>query len=290
MRVVVITGSNSGLGLSAATSFARQGDRVYATMRDPDKAAALSSETAGLDVRIRALDVTRPDTFDDFLASVIEESGRVDVLVNNAGILRAGSLEDVTEAQLRLVIDTNLTGPLLLSRAALPHMRKQRSGYIIMISSLSGIAGLPGDVPYTASKFGLEGATEALRHEVDRWGIRVALVEPGMYATGIFDAALAGGDVLPADYPLNSPYRALIESRIRGVLERAPEAFDPAAVGELLARIAASDGRRLRWPADAVAEKVLATLFAQDDDARDQFLRDVSGTDWWSSGDTACPD
>lgn len=290
MSVVIITGSNSGLGLSAALAFARNGDTVYATMRDTGKATQLLDAAGDADVHVKALDVTRPETFAALVDSVVAEAGRIDVLVNNAGLLRAGSLEDVTEEQLRLVVETNLLGPLLLSRAVLPQMRAQNSGCIIMMSSLSGIAGLPGDVPYTASKFGLEGATEALRHEVDRWGIRVALVEPGMYATQIFDSALAGGDVLPADYPADSPYRVFVESRLKGVLDRAPEAFDPGPVGELLVEIAASDGSRLRWPADAVAEKVLATMFAHDDAQRDAFLREVGGSEWWSKGEEKCPD
>jgi NAD(P)-dependent dehydrogenase (short-subunit alcohol dehydrogenase family) len=273
------------MGLAAATAFARNGDTVYATMRDTGKAAALLDAAGDADVRVKSLDVTKPETFAAFVDEVVAEAGRIDVLVNNAGVLRAGSLEDVTEEQLRLVVETNLMGPLLLSRAVLPQMRAQQGGCIIMMSSLSGIAGLPADVPYTASKFGLEGATEALRHEVDRWGIRVALVEPGMYATQIFDTALAGGDVLPADYPADSPYRMLIETRIRGVLERAPEAFDPGPVGDLLVEIAAADGNQLRWPADVVAKKVLATMFAHDDAERDAFLREVGDSDWWSKGE-----
>ena len=290
MSVVVITGSNSGLGMAAALAFARNGDTVYATMRDTGKARALVEAAGDTDVRVRALDVTRPAGFAAAVDEILAEAGRIDVLVNNAGVLRAGALEDVTEAQLRLVIETNLVAPLLLSRAVLPQMRGQKSGCIIMMSSLSGIAGLPGDVAYTASKFGLEGATEALRHEVDRWGIRVALVEPGMYATRIFDTALGGGDVLPADYPQDSPYRPFVEARLRGVIERAPDAFDPAPVGDLLVGIAAADGSRLRWPADAVAEKVLATMLAQDDAERDAFLREVGESDWWSNGDASCPD
>lgn len=290
MSVVVITGSNSGLGLAAARAFARNGDTVYATMRDTTKAQGLLDAADDFDVRVKELDVTKPETFSAFVESVVAEAGRIDVLVNNAGVLRAGSLEDVTEDQLRLVVETNLLGPLLLSRAVLPQMRVQKSGCIIMMSSLSGIAGLPGDVPYTASKFGLEGATEALRHEVDRWGIRVALVEPGMYATQIFDSALAGGEVLPSDYPADSPYKPFVEARLRGVLERAPEAFDPGTVGDLLVEIAASDGSKLRWAADAVAEKVLATMFAHDDAERGAFLRQVGGSDWWSKGEDTCPD
>jgi len=187
----------------------------------------------------------------------------------------------------RDVMETNFFGPFLLARAALPQMRRQNGGYLITISSLSGIAGLPGDVAYTASKFAVEGAAEALRHEVDRWNIKVALVQAGLYATRIFAPSLPDGSILPEGYPADSPYRPLIEHRLRELRARLPQAFDPALIGELLVEIARSDGRQLRWPADAVARKVLATMFAQDDATRDRFLRDVSGTEWWSAGAAA---
>lgn len=286
MAVVLITGSNSGFGLEGALAFARNGDTVFASMRDVSKAGRLQqlADAEQLSVNIRTLDVNRPETFDVLIEDVVGEAGRIDVLVNNAGIVRPGALEDITETDLRLVMETNLIGPLLLTQAVLPQMRSQGSGCIIMVSSLSGIAGLPGDLPYSASKFGLEGATEALRHEIDRWGIRVALVEAGMYATGIFDASFAGESALPDDYPDDSPYRALVESRLTEVRDRMPEAFDPRSVGELFVTISNADGTRLRWPADEVATKVLSSMFAHDDSGRDEFLRMVAGTDWWSEG------
>jgi len=286
MPVVLISGCSSGLGEAAALAFARAGDTVYASMRDVAKGVTLRKVAADarLDIRIVALDVTDPATFPGLIESIVAESGRLDVLVNNAGVLRAGAFEDLGEAGLREVMETNCFGTLLLTQAVLPQMRRQRSGCIIMMSSLSGIAGLPGDVAYTASKFAVEGTAEALRHEVDRWGIRVALVEPGLYATKIFEPNLPEGTALPRGYPLHSPYRSFVEHRQRELRARLPHAFDPANVGELLVTIARSDGRQLRWPADATARKVLATMFAQDDAARDAFLRGVSGTDWWSEG------
>lgn len=286
MAVVVITGSNSGFGFEGALAFARNGDTVYATMRDVAKGGRLqqAADQEQLSLKIAALDVSQPQSFDAFIGKVVKESGRIDVLVNNAGIVRPGALEDISEAALRLVMETNLMGPLLLTRAVLPHMRAQGGGFIIMMSSLSGLAGLPGDLPYAASKFALEGATEALRHEVDRWGIKLALVEAGMYATAIFDSSMVGEALLPADYPVDSPYRPLIESRLREVRNRLPQAFHPRIVGDLFVTIAGSDGRQFRWPADAVATKVLGTMLGQDDASRDQFLRMVSGTDWWSEG------
>jgi len=286
MSVVLITGSSNGFGLEGALAFARNGDTVYASMRDPSRASRLLEAAAAekLSVKVIALDVGKSASFDGVIRGIVNESGRIDVLVNNAGITRPGALEDLTEQQLREVVETNLIGPLLLARAVLPHMRAQRSGCIIMMSSLSGIAGLPGELPYTASKFGLEGATESLRHEVDRWGIRVALVEGGMYATGIFDSSLKDQQSLPPDYPADSPYRALVESRLQGVRESLSRAFHPRIIGELYVKIAASDGSRLRWPADEVAERVLGTMLAQDDAGRDAFLRKVANSDWWSEG------
>jgi len=286
MSVVVITGSSAGFGLEAALAFARNDDTVIATMRDTGKAGDLLARAAveELDVQVKRLDVTRTDTFELFVDTVMQEHDRLDVLVNNAGIHRGGALEDLSEEAIRLVMETNCIGPLLLTRAVLPCMRNQNSGLIIMMSSLSGIAGLPGDLPYAASKFALEGATEALRHEVDRWGIRVALVEAGLYKTGIMTHNLPKRSSLPSDYPTDSPYRPLIEWQLNKLRDRIPDAFDPAVVAERFVTIANSDESRLRWPADPIAEKVLATMLAQKDMERDEFLRNVAGSDWWSQG------
>jgi len=286
MAVVVITGANSGFGLEGALAFARNGDKVVATVRASSSTDTLQQRLAdeGLNCDIEHLDITRSDTFAGFGKAVAGRHGAIDVLVNNAGIHRAGALEDVGEQAFRDVIETNCTGPLLLTRALLPIMRAQRRGVIIMMSSLSGIAGLPGDLPYTASKFAIEGATEALRHEVDRWGIRVALVEAGLYRTGIMARNYSDVSALPDDYPPDSVYRPLIEWQLGKLRERMPEALDPADVGRLFVEIARSTETRLRWPADDVAKRVLSTLFAQTDEARDRFLRDVAGSNWWSAG------
>ena len=288
MSVVVVTGSNGGFGLQGALAFARNGDTVVATVRDESKADVLldRADAENLSIVVKILDVNRPETFAPFASEVAAEIGSIDVLVNNAGILRVGTVEDTSEESLRLVMETNFFGAVLLTRAVLPQMRERGRGCIVMVSSLSGLAGLPGDFAYTASKFALEGATEAMRHEVDRWGIRVALVEAGMYATGILGPA-GSESGLPGYYPTASPYRELIQTKLHAVRARLSEALDPAAVGELFVRIAESDGSRLRWTADPVAEKVLDVMFGQDDSERDRFLRDVSGTNWWSMGEAA---
>ena len=286
MAVILITGCSSGLGLASALAFARNGDQVYATMRDTNKAGPLEQivEQETLEIHIKALDVSRPATFKGVVEEIIGEARHIDVLVNNAGILRAGAFEDLTEQTIREVMETNFFAPMLLTREILPYMRAQNSGYIIMISSLSGVAGLAGDVSYTGSKFALEGATEALRHEVDRWGIKVALVQAALYETNIFSPSLPTGSILPGDYPTDSPYRTLVETKLEDLRNRLPDALDPGIIGDLLVTIAASGGSQLRWPADDLSKSVIDALFAQTDEDRDSFLRGAAGTDWWSEG------
>lgn len=286
---VVVTGASSGIGLEAALAFSRDGRSVIATMRDIEKATVLQSRAAAedLDINVKQLDVARSDTFVSLIDDIVDTHGPIDVLINNAGIHRGGALEDLTIEAFRSVMETNCIGPLLLTRAVLPYMRRQKNGLVIMMGSLSGIAGLPGDVAYAASKFALEGATEALRHEVDRWGIRVALVEAGLHKTSIMTNNFFESSPLPADYPSDSPYRPLIEWQLGRAQERILEARDPALIAALFVTIANSDEARLRWPADPQAENVLATMLAQSDADRDEFLRTVAGTDWWSRGNPA---
>jgi NAD(P)-dependent dehydrogenase (short-subunit alcohol dehydrogenase family) len=286
MAVVLISGCSSGFGYASAVAFARAGDTVYATVRARAKGTALEQLAAaeGLDIRLVVLDLRETSSFGTVVEAIVQQAGRIDVLVNNAGIFRAGAFEDLDEAALREVIETNLFAALLLTRSVLPYMRRQQGGYLIMISSLSGVAGLPGDVAYTASKFAIEGATEALRHEVDRWHIKVALVEAGLYATSIFAQTMAEGASVPPGYPRQSPYRPLVEFRLQELRARLPNAFDPQTLAAKLVEISRSDGSQLRWPVDPVAVKVLATLFGQNDATRDRFLREVSGTEWWSQG------
>lgn len=278
MRVVLITGCSSGIGLETALAFAGAGDRVIATVRDPARAGALSATAAarGVEIEIAALDVTRSESFDGFVAGLIERHGRIDVLVNNAGVLPVGAFEDIAEAELRMVMETNFFGAALLTKAVLPHMRAQAGGHVIMISSLSGLAGRAGDAAYAASKFALEGLSEALRQEVARWGIRVALVEPAGFATGLFDRGASVPD---------SPYAPLIAAQ-QADLRRslADKGFDPADLARLIVAIAGTDSPQLRWPADPVATRALSALLAGDDAGRRRFLDEVAGVDWWVAG------
>ena len=280
-RVVLITGCSSGVGLETALAFARAGDIVCAGLRDLSGADRLqaAAEKENLSLTLFELDVCRPDLFAPTVERIIKECGGLDVLVNNAGVLPVGAFEDVKEAALRATMEVNFFGPALLTQVVLPHMRARGGGYIINISSLSGMASKGGDAVYAASKFALEGLCEGYRNEIARWNIKTALVEPGQYATNIFRQAKR-----LADDDAHSPYRQFNEWLRAPMRGDASQGADPRTLAELIVEISRSDGSRLRWPADEVAKRVMKAVFAQSDEERGAFLRGVGDMDWWIEG------
>jgi NAD(P)-dependent dehydrogenase (short-subunit alcohol dehydrogenase family) len=221
MSVVVITGCSSGFGYHSALAFARRGDRVYATMRNPakgDLAEVLRNE--GLDAEVISLDVDDDQNVRDGIGGVLAREGRVDVLVNNAGVGgTGGAIEELSDEQWLTVISTNLLGPIRCARAVLPSMREQRAGTIVNVSSVAGRSyGTPYTSVYSATKHALCSVSDSLRGETLDFGLRVACVEPGFFATSVVDNA-----TMPD--PSGSPYEALaraMEAYYRTSMSAAP--------------------------------------------------------------------
>ena len=189
MGVVLITGCSSGIGLETALAFARRGDTVYASMRNPGKADRLQqrAKSEGLAVEVVTLDVNDAKSVTTAIAEIEKQHGVIDVLVNNAGVGFSGPVETLDIAKARAVIDTNFWGAVLTTRAVLPKMRERESGVIINVTSVAGrVRGTPYQAFYSASKHGLNAFSEALQMEVAPVGIRVACIEPGFFATEIF--------------------------------------------------------------------------------------------------------
>jgi NAD(P)-dependent dehydrogenase (short-subunit alcohol dehydrogenase family) len=177
-----ITGTSRGFGREWAQAALKRGDKVAATARDLDALAGLA-DTYGDSLLALELDVTDRAADFDAVARAHEHFGRLDVVVNNAGYGLFGAIEEVTEEQARAQIETNLFGALWVTQAALPYLREQHGGHIIQVSSIGGIAAFAGVGLYHASKWGLEGFSEALALEVAEFGIHVTLVEPGGFDT-----------------------------------------------------------------------------------------------------------
>lgn len=192
-----ITGASSGLGDAFARHALAQGHNVVATARDPGRLEALV-RSAPERVAAVKLDVTEPGDGDAAVAAAITRFGRIDVLINNAGYGIVGAVEETPEAELRAQMETNFFGAVAVTRAALPQLRAQGSGAIVNISSLGGQLSVPGFGAYSASKFALEGLSEALRGELAPLGIKVMIVEPGEFRTAFAGAALKHMPVIDA--------------------------------------------------------------------------------------------
>jgi NAD(P)-dependent dehydrogenase (short-subunit alcohol dehydrogenase family) len=273
-RVALVSGCSSGIGRLTARRLARAGWVVYTGLRRPnDPSESADPHPPGL--RPLPLDVTNPAQLRSAIDQVSSQSGRLDALVNNAGVDSLGALEDQPEEALRSVMEVNFFGAMALTRLALPLMRRGRRGIVVMVSSLSGLIGLPGSSAYCASKFALEGATEALRNEVGRFGIGVALIEPGAFAT-----AMSAKRRLPPHYPPSSPYWPMLEHLARAA---SPEA-DASPVAELILEVIESGAPQLRYPAGAQARAVVAHMGSLDDSARERYARGVADLDWWHHG------
>jgi len=181
-RIILITGASSGIGKSCYEYLAAQGYTVFGTSRSVN--SGFHSDDA-MGPRIIRMDVSSDESVLEAVDLLVRETGRIDVVVNNAGISVVGSMEDTAMEEARSVLETNFWGAVRVSKAVLPVMRKQGGGYIINIGSMGGVIGLPFQAFYSASKFALAGMSEALRMEVRPYGVHVILVEPGDFRTGI---------------------------------------------------------------------------------------------------------
>jgi NAD(P)-dependent dehydrogenase (short-subunit alcohol dehydrogenase family) len=231
----MITGASSGLGRVLAEAVLATGDRVVATARDTE-------HVSGLGFPLR-LDVTDPASVRAAVDAAIAEFGRIDVLVNNAGHGLLGALEELSDAQTRAIMETNVFGVLAVTRAVLPHMRSRRSGHVVQMSSVGGVVGNPGHALYATSKFALEGMSEALAGEVAPLGIRVTIVEPGPFRTDFAGRSMTFAEPIP-DYA-ETPAGAL-RARFRDQDGNQPN--DPVKAAEAIIKAVADPASPLRLP------------------------------------------
>jgi NAD(P)-dependent dehydrogenase (short-subunit alcohol dehydrogenase family) len=212
-QVVLITGSSTGFGRLFAETMARKGHTVFATMRDPGGRNAKNAseiralaEKESLPIHVLEMDVTNDTSVERAVDAAVAKAGRIDVAINNAGYYLSGLEEAVTTEQAQRLMDTNFLGPVRVNRAVLPHMRRQRGGVLIHVSSGAGRVVLPSAGFYCASKFALEALAEAYSYELAAQGIESVILEPGQYETPVF-----GNTVTAADEARTNTYGAVKE-------------------------------------------------------------------------------
>jgi NAD(P)-dependent dehydrogenase (short-subunit alcohol dehydrogenase family) len=261
MAIAVVTGTSTGIGLATAATLARAGHTVYATMRNTETGGEelrAMAERERLPLRIAALDVDSDESVRNAFAKILAEAGRIDVLVNNAGISVLNAVEETPMAAFRAVMETNYFGALRCIQAVVPGMRERRSGCVINVTSVAGRLSLASQAAYAPSKFALEALSECLAQEMRAFGVRVAIVEPGVIATAIV------GKVQPP--PADSKYphgRRIYELFKTSVVENP---VSPYVVGEKIREIVESGTWKLRHPVGPDAEGFLAWRASMSDE------------------------
>ena len=262
-RVWFITGAGRGMGIDIARATLEAGHAVVATGRSTEAVADAVGNSD--DLLVVRLDITSPPSVEAAVEAAVDRFGRIDVLVNNAGNFFAGFFEELSPEQFEQQLTTNLGGPLNVTRAVLPVMRRQRSGHIITISSTAGIAGQAFCSAYAASKFGLEGWMESLRFEVEPFGIHTTIVEPGFFRTDL----LTKESTAYADLSIGDYAERTAETRPAWEAMSGKQTNDPAKLANALVTIADEEPPPLRFVAGADAvetvEQKAKDLLAQVD-------------------------
>ena len=255
-KIWFITGISSGLGQALAQTLLEKDVLVLGTFRQPQQTETFNA-TAPPNAFAYTLDLTQEGQIEAVVNEVIDRFGRIDVLVNNAGVGFAGAIEETSMAEAKAVFETNFFSTLKLTQAFLPFFRQQRSGHIIQISSHGGVKAFAGFGLYNASKFALEGFSEALAHEVAPLGIRVTIVEPGPFRTKFAGAGFRLANTVIDDYRSTA---GLFRDRIKGVDGK--QEGDPIKAAQLIFDLANADNPPLRLPLGKIA---LVTLQAKID-------------------------
>src|ERR671914_3068936 len=222
-KVAVVTGSSTGgIGYETSLILARNGFLTYATMRNLNKSEniKLVATKENLPIQIKQLDVTDDVSVTNAIQAISSEAGRIDVLVNNAGYGLNGAFEDLDMDEIKAQYETNLFGLIRTTQAVLPIMRKQKSGTIVNISSGAGRFGLPGASAYVSTKFALEGLSESISYELEPFGIRVVIIEPGVIRTNIMNSSTSAKKALDS----KSPYFQLmqqVQNHFKSMMENA---------------------------------------------------------------------
>lgn len=244
-RVAVVTGASSGIGYETSLTLARNGFVTYATMRSLNKGENIktAAEEEKLPLKIVQLDVTDDESVKDAMQSIISEASGIDVLVNNAGYGLVGALEDLAMEEIKSQYGTNLFGVIRVTQAVLPIMRKQKSGIIVNISSAAGRFAIPGQSAYVSTKFAIEGLSESIAYELEPFGIKVVLIEPGIVKTSMANNMV----IAKKSQDPSSPYYRLIENAVSSIEHGLETRSSPDVVAKVVLKAVTSENPNLRY-------------------------------------------
>jgi NAD(P)-dependent dehydrogenase (short-subunit alcohol dehydrogenase family) len=273
-KVSIVTGSSSGIGLETALILARNGYFTYATMRTPEKEAPIKTavEKENLPIKVIQLDVTDDESLKNAINHVTSEAGRIDVLVNNAGYGLVGALEDLSMEEIKTQFETNLFGLVRVIQAVLPTMRRQRSGRILNLSSGAGLFGYPGGSAYVSTKFAVEGLSESIAYELEPFGIKVILIEPGFIQTNFSNSMVVAKK---AQDP-TSPYSQMMQRIVASSNELAKNGSSADLVANVILDAATNPSPRLRYLVGKDVEAWAASKKSMDESEFFNMIKKIS--------------
>ncbi len=253
IKVAVVTGSSSGIGYETSIALARSGILTYATVRNLQKATNLESirDKEMLPLKIQQLDVTDDASVNKAIQAIVSESGRIDVMVNNAGYGLVGAFEDLSMDEIRSQFETNFFGVVRVMQSVLPIMRKQKFGILVNISSGAGRFGYPSGSAYVSTKFALEGLSESIAYELDQFGIKVILVEPGVIRTN-FDSGMV---MAKKSQNTTSPYFNMTKKMDTVFRQLLRNCSPPSLVADVVSQAVKSENPNLRYLAGKDVEQ-----------------------------------
>src|SRR5919107_1629667 len=244
-RVAVVIGTSSGIGFETALTLARNGFQTYATMRDPEKGENIKSIATkeNLPIHMDQLDVTANKSVTNAIQAIVSKANRTDVLVNNAGYALTGAFEETSMDEIKKQFETNFFGLMRTTQAVLPIMRKQKSGAIVNISSGAGRFGYPGGSAYVSTKFAVEGLSESMAYELEPFGIKVILIEPGVIKTNIANGMV----IAEKSQNPNLPYFQIMQKMSTSFEHMLENASSPDVVAKVVLKAVTSENPSLRY-------------------------------------------
>ncbi len=267
-RVAIVTGSSSGIGLETSLTLARKGFYTYATMRkvEEEKSRPLidAAKNENLTLQVTELDVNNDESVANAIDTIVDERMRIDVLVNNAGYALGGALEETSMDEIKAQFETNFFGAVRAMQAVLPIMRKQGTGKIVNITSMGGRIAIPLSSPYHGSKFALEGLSESIQYELEHFGIKIILIEPGAVGSNFWKNI----KIAKSSSDSNSPYAQFGNQIMKAFKEMEQNVMNPSEVAKTILDAVTSDNPQLRY---VVGEDATKTIEARKNISDEEF-------------------
>jgi NAD(P)-dependent dehydrogenase (short-subunit alcohol dehydrogenase family) len=276
-KVALVTGSSSGIGFETSLMLARAGFNTYASMRNLEKSKNLTeiAKKEKLPLQVVQLDVNNDGSVKDAIVKILKADQRIDVLINNAGYGLFGSVEDTSIEEIKAQFETNFFGVVRVTQQVLPLMRRQNSGTIVNVSSVGGLIGLPALSAYHSTKFALEGLSESIAFELEPFGIRVVIIEPGVIRTNILNSSSSAKKALDPKSPyfslsqkLNDNFKSMMESELSS---------PPEEVAKVILQAVTSENPQLRYSVgDDAANLIHARKNMPDKEFRKMIMKNFS--------------